>query len=894
MHVSDEALENIVNAECTQPIPGEVERHLLDCSECQQRLLEFSVTPDWHREIVENCIRFRDEFRSGGSLETSAPETGPRGDSFDLQTAKSMLREVLTPPAHPELLGSLRRYDVEAIIGSGGMGVVLRGFDRELHRPVAIKMILPRLSNNGVAKQRFAREARASATVLHPNVIGIHDIGEVSGIPWFVMPLIVGPTLRSLVEQQGPLSEREIVRIGKQIASGLAAAHSQGLVHRDIKPDNVLVDNHINRVVITDFGLARKLSDEPMTQTGFLAGTIDYMSPEQSRGEIVDARSDLFSLGGVLFFLATGESPFSANSPIAKIHAIGDRPHAKVLGINNEISQTIGDLIDRLLEKDPDARFQSAADVESFMTQYLSHLQQPLVVRKPSLEGVKGSKESKKGKDRSWLRHCVWCLVAVLLFCGGLMAIWSLQEYLSPKKEISNSKKADSSAQSDPQGRDHLQPVNRREGNLNRLDSLDAKLQVWLSEHTKAWRELGEHPVVNIEEVTKLRKSTLAKFPPFSEFMPRHLLQIKKSGLLQDGPAREAAIRRTNELQSDDSGAGALAALLAFDFAFEYPLYGFPEGETEADRTLKREPILERFLTHPKRETVFEREKQVQFFTILLHSNEKGLWSKFASRLVNMKDLMIKHQQEALNSEYSACFEILESTQELDQKELESLRKELAAFGRVQLERLESKSADQIDDPKFHEHYIQSLKGQIKFLETVKDTGSLIGTRAPSLEIVWSSDESRIRSWTDTEGKVCVVYFSTFGCGPCVKSLPKLKELNELISHNRNMSEKVQFIGLTSEQGLVPLKDGVVVCESLEDELEATSKYIKENEVPWPIVFTQESVFNPAFGVRGVPHIVIIDANGKIRDIFNPFKQDVQNMLKRIGLAVESPTNSKP
>ena len=299
-----------------------------------------------------------------------------------------MLAKILLPPTHPEMLGRLGRNEIESVIGCGGMGVVLRGFDRDLQRAVAIKMILPRLSKNGTAKQRFAREARAVAAVLHPNVIAIHGIEETNGVPWFVMPLILGASLRELVQEKGPLPEKEIVRIGLQIASGLAAAHSQGLVHRDIKPENILIDNQVNRVLITDFGLACRDSEETMTQTGCLAGTLNYMSPEQAQGKNVDARSDLFSLGSLLYYLAAGVVPFQSESPMGALNKISSEVHPDVRSLNPDISATLSGVIDRLLQKQPVNRFQSAVELESFLSEYIAHLHQPTQHQAPAIPKI--------------------------------------------------------------------------------------------------------------------------------------------------------------------------------------------------------------------------------------------------------------------------------------------------------------------------------------------------------------------------------------------------------------------------------------------------------------------------------------------------------------------------
>jgi serine/threonine-protein kinase len=383
-HLSDEVLAKIVSDDRFDAKEDNVETHIADCAICQTRLMSLAADDSW-RDEYRDCLSaevLTDASLSGDSFLSTNPQFTPNDakpeiHEYDRASIDQMLAAMLSEPKHPETLGSLNRYEVESVIGAGGMGLVLRGYDHDLQRPVAIKTILPRLSKNGTAKQRFAREARAVAALLHPNVISVHDVDESNGIPWFVMPYIAGPSLREMVASNGPLPEREIVRIGLQIASGLAAAHSQGLVHRDIKPANILIDNRVNRVVITDFGLARRQSDDAITQTGNLAGTLSYMSPEQVRGEDLDGRSDLFSLGCVLYFLSTGEVPFPSGRAFESIQKITGHPHADVRTLNPEISKTLAGAIDKLLEKDADRRFESAAELEKFLEELVSHLNQP-------------------------------------------------------------------------------------------------------------------------------------------------------------------------------------------------------------------------------------------------------------------------------------------------------------------------------------------------------------------------------------------------------------------------------------------------------------------------------------------------------------------------------------
>ena len=197
----------------------------------------------------------------------------------------------LSPSDKPDSLGRLGSYEVQEVIGRGGMGIVLRAFDEKLHRVVAIKVMTAPLATNATARRRFTREARSAAAVSHDHVVTIHGVEETSDLPYLVMQYVSGVSLQERLDKSGPLQLHEILRIGMQAATGLAAAHAQGLVHRDIKPANILLENGVERVKITDFGLAHAVDDVRTTQPGTVIGTPEYMSPEQARGEKVDHRS---------------------------------------------------------------------------------------------------------------------------------------------------------------------------------------------------------------------------------------------------------------------------------------------------------------------------------------------------------------------------------------------------------------------------------------------------------------------------------------------------------------------------------------------------------------------------------------------------------------------------
>jgi serine/threonine protein kinase len=263
------------------------------------------------------------------------------------------------------------------------MGIVLKAFDRPLDRTVAIKVLAPRLASSGAARRRFAREAKAAATVLHPNVIVIHGVSNDGALPFLVMPYLRGESLQRRLDRQGPLPAEEIVRIAQQVASGLAAAHGQGLVHRDIKPANILLEDGVERVTLTDFGLARAVDDASMTRSGIIAGTPQYMSPEQARGDNVDARSDLFSLGSVMYAMCTGRPPFRAESSYGILRRITDTEPRPIREVNANIPEWLDLIIQRLLAKPLNDRIQTAEHIANLLQKCLAHLQQPTIVELP-------------------------------------------------------------------------------------------------------------------------------------------------------------------------------------------------------------------------------------------------------------------------------------------------------------------------------------------------------------------------------------------------------------------------------------------------------------------------------------------------------------------------------
>lgn len=326
------------------------------------------------RTRVEALLKAHDN--AGAFMAGPAVQPSPLADPPGCETPSSAeMLSFLDRCDTPGRLGLLAHYEILEILGRGGMGIVLRGMDVKLNRMVAIKVLAPQLAANGSARQRFLREAQAAAAVCHEQVVAIHAVDEFKGLPYLVMECISGPSLQQKIDAAGALLPTQILRIGLQIASGLAAAHAQGLVHRDIKPANILLENGVERVKITDFGLARSVDDVRITQAGAVYGTPQYMSPEQAQGERVDQRSDLFSLGSVMYAMSTGRPPFRGETGIAILRRVCDDTPRPIREVNPDIPAALADIISKLLAKNPAARFQTAGEVADLLSRYLAHLQ---------------------------------------------------------------------------------------------------------------------------------------------------------------------------------------------------------------------------------------------------------------------------------------------------------------------------------------------------------------------------------------------------------------------------------------------------------------------------------------------------------------------------------------
>ena len=373
-------LESFLKGDLNRAQELQLTEHLESCGICRQSLESSAAEPEGWMEAGRLLKPTQFDWSADGESDflSCSDLTNP----FPLQIRNVI--DSLAPSEDPGMLGQLGGYEVSGVVGAGAMGVVLKASDKSLDRTVAIKVLSPHLASSGAARKRFAREAKAAAAVLHPNVIAIHGVSNDQSMPHLVMPYVRGSSLQKRINDNGPLPVKEVLRIGAQVAAGLAAAHTQGLVHRDIKPANILLEEGVERVAITDFGLARAVDDASLTRTGIIAGTPQYMSPEQSRGESVDQRSDLFSLGSVIYAMCVGRPPFRSETTYGVIQSINDDQPTPIREINSDVPDWLVVIIDKLMSKQAADRYESAQEVSDLLEECLAHVQQPSVTPLPA------------------------------------------------------------------------------------------------------------------------------------------------------------------------------------------------------------------------------------------------------------------------------------------------------------------------------------------------------------------------------------------------------------------------------------------------------------------------------------------------------------------------------
>jgi DNA-binding response OmpR family regulator len=308
-----------------------------------------------YQQSFERRFAVRDDDVPNADL-TKTHHTGPTVVS----PTSSKLYEMLTESKRVRV--NIGSYEADGVIGQGAMGIVVKAYDPSLCRYVALKILAPDLAKCPTSRQRFTLEGRYGAALRHENVVTIYAVSEVDDVPYLVMEYISGRSLQDILDSGKTFTVEEIARIGRQTALGLAAAHQLRLIHRDVKPANLLLEDNNGCVRIADFGLARALDqDVNLSQKGLLVGTPLYMSPEQVDGKPLTPATDLFSLGSVLYALCTGRPPFTAESMSGILHAVAQKQPPPMRIVNPQIPDWLVEVIEKLHAKNPKDRFPSAA-----------------------------------------------------------------------------------------------------------------------------------------------------------------------------------------------------------------------------------------------------------------------------------------------------------------------------------------------------------------------------------------------------------------------------------------------------------------------------------------------------------------------------------------------------
>ena len=417
------------------------ESHIESCDVCHETLrglnpsdtlssyvvkaMQPATTADLEAEVVENLVH---RLAQSSELKFGASKNLSIRNSVLQDRAAEVLQYVTSDSDNPQGLGTLAGFQSLELIGAGGTGVVFRAHDISLDREVALKVLRPSLGD--IARERFVAEARAAASIDHQNVVTIFQVGQQERLAWIAMQWVPGETLESCLLREGTLNAEETRRLTNQIARGLKAAHRQQLVHRDIKPANIWIRSQDQQIRILDFGLVRITDSDPaLTATGMLAGTPNFMSPEQAKGQELDARSDLFSLGCVMYQMLTSNLPFGSSTILATLQAIQNQRPETPIEAGADCSDDLSDLTMALLEKQPTNRIPSADSLVKCLEEPRN--QWPTRVRRYKTVKAKGDgqapqlAERKTGSEKdsagSGFGNRFW-ITAVLL---GLLA-WPL------------------------------------------------------------------------------------------------------------------------------------------------------------------------------------------------------------------------------------------------------------------------------------------------------------------------------------------------------------------------------------------------------------------------------------------------------------------------------------
>ena len=407
-------------------------------------------------------------------------------------------------------------------------------------------------------------------------------------------------------------------------------------------------------------------------------------------------------------------------------------------------------------------------------------------------------------------------------------------------------------------------------GTVAAQDVSDDLIDRRVAAYKRQFAELAKTPVVEFQQLKEIIDRAVEGIV-FSDLSPGQLAKLINAGLVMDQKELDAATRRIKQFDADLSEDGAIAAVLDLNLKTRQLAHG---GERNEADSLKR--ATKKMLDHPKLIAAIRKNGSVPVFTTLRAINSPDLWKEHRESLLALSTLFLEGDVPRQQlSEMRTYFDILSATGQKSDKEIQEVRVQLVDAGRKAIERYSAKATTTND--LLVDRLVTDLRRQVEYLESPLARGSLVGSPAKELDIVWSSSKA-IESWDDLTGNLVVLEFWTTSCRPCVVNLPKLRKLHKSLD-----DKSITMVGVTNQQGFVPLRRGI---ESCPDDLKLESKlmveYLSESEINWPVVMTRQSVYNVDYGVRSIPHLVVVDKAGVIRATVNPATASVEEMMATI------------
>lgn len=449
--IEDQVLKDYISGSMSPEEASSLEEHLLTCDRCtyslntiadKETVIEMiharqTVTDEQGKALIDKLtkrLKARLPVREGGGVDTTLP-TPERSSREGEMVMPAMHTEIvfdfLAPAEQPGCLGRLGPYRVLKVLGTGGMGIVLEAEETSLGRRVALKVMKKEMAEVVASRERFFREARVTASLEHDNVVTVFQVGEDHTTPWLAMQLLHGESLDDRLSRGEALELSESLRIGRETALGLAAAHEKGLIHRDIKPSNLWLDSTANdRVKILDFGLARSNDpkDAQITHSGTIIGTPAFMAPEQARGEPADARSDVFSLGCVLYRLVSGQLPFQGRDGIATLLAVTNDDPIPLQELSPNVPVALAELILQMLNKRAEGRPPTAQEVADRLAA-IEQGQSPILSDEPEANTA-------PSQSSRWLGRPMAIALAVLLIGLGVIYGGAILRFATNKGQL--------------------------------------------------------------------------------------------------------------------------------------------------------------------------------------------------------------------------------------------------------------------------------------------------------------------------------------------------------------------------------------------------------------------------------------------------------------------------